>query len=115
MALEDLELYGPPNPALTAILNGNQMKAICLILALQAKSLYVGSVARGDDPRPGDVPLHRAAHAFAERVYWPTGARWAGVLEVRSDHVLPHNFGWETERDDAVAAELELNHVLAML
>jgi len=114
MALE-LELYGPPNPALTAILNGNAVKAICLLHAQRAKSLYVGSVARGDDPRPDDTPLHRAAHAFTERIYPPTGARWAGVLEVRSDHVLPHNFGWETERDEAVAAELELNHVLAML
>ena len=41
--------------------------------------------------------------------------RWGGVLEIRSDHILPHNFGWETERDTLVAAENTLNDVLALL
>lgn len=113
---EDLDLFGPPNPALTAIMNGNDLRAICLAGAQKMKAAYIQIVARGDDRRAGDSPLYASAHAFTEKVYdTGIGSRWAGVMEVRSDHILPHNFGWETERDLAVAAENDLNQVLGMI
>lgn len=113
--MEDLELYGPPNPALVAILNGNQLRGILLAEVQGWKSLYIGMVDRGDDPRPEDIQLFRAAHAFTERQPGMYGTRHVGVLEVRSDHALPHNFGWETERDQFVAAENDLNTILGMV
>lgn len=112
---DDIDMFGPPNPALTAILNGNELRAILLREAQRGKSIFIGAVARGDDRRPGDVPLHQAAWAFTEKIVVGGTVRWGGVLEIRSDHILPHNFGWETERDTLVAAENTLNDVLALL
>lgn len=108
---EDIELYGPPNPALTAILNGNQLRAYLLSLAQVAKSIYVATVARSD--QVDEQHLYESASAFTEKGMTSFGSRWVGVMEVDSGHILPHDFGWEDERDQAVAGEHDLINVLA--
>lgn len=115
MAALHIEFYGPPNPALTAILNGNQMRAIALAEAQRAKAIYIAIVARGDDPRYADDRLYQSASAFTEKTFTTYGPRWSGVMEVDSGHVLPHDFGWEDERDEFVRGEYDLNHVLELL
>lgn len=116
MAGLDLELYGPPNPAVTQILNSSQMRAICQAEAERAKGIYVSIVARGTEDRTdGDPHLYESAHAGTERVTDIYGSRWAGVMEVDNPHVLPHNLGWTTEDDREVPGEYELNHVLELL
>lgn len=111
----DIDFYPPPNPALTAILNGNQLRAISLAEAQRAKALYVATVARGDDPRYAADRLHDSASAFTEKTFTTYGSRWSGVLEVDSGHILPHDFGWEDERDQFVEGAHDLNHVLELL
>jgi len=111
----EIDWYPSPNPALTAILNGNQLRAYCLQRAQHAKRLYQAIVDRGDESRPGDIELYSAANAYTEKTHTRYGSRWSGVMEVTSDHILPHDFGWETERDNFVRAEADLNAVLEML
>lgn len=108
---EDIVLYGPPNPALTAILNGNQLRAYLLALAQRAKAIYIATVDRGEER--GEEHLYESASAFTERAMSSFGSRWVGVMEVDSGHILPHDFGWEDERDQAVQGEHDLINVLA--
>lgn len=117
MRPEDITLYGPPNPALTAIFNGNQLRAICLAEAQRAKAIYISVVARGDDPRYAADRLHESAAAFTEKVAVGIGTRWAGVMEVTSGHVLPHTFGWEDDGEDPEEhpGSADFNTVLELL
>jgi len=115
----DIELYGPPNPALIFILNSNALRAICLLEAQRAKGIYQRIVERGTDPRYAGDRLHNSAAAYTEKTVTDMGTRWQGVMEVTSSHILPHEFGWEAERDASVEAEIaaanDLNYVLEML
>lgn len=115
----ELELFSPLNPALTAILNSNQMRAISLAAAVRAKALYVDMVARDYDPRFADVWLHLQSTVQARTIktFTSYGPRWTGEMSVeRARHFLPHEFGWTDPRTEEYhEGAHDLNQVLEMM
>lgn len=110
----EIDLYGPLNPALTAILNGNQMRGISLAEAVRAKGIYANIVAHGERNR--DQHLFEAVNTYTIKTFTAYGPRWTGVMEVVSGHILPHETGWRDPRTDQFHAGVhDLNHVLEML
>ncbi|HJT93887.1 MAG TPA: hypothetical protein VJ777_18480 [Mycobacterium sp.] len=109
----ELDLRDPLNPALTQILNGNQMRAFVLAGAQRMKMLYIEHVHRGD---PDDLDhLYASASAFTEKTFTSYGPRWSGVLEIDSGHVLPWEFGFDEEGFMVAHHEVghhDLNYVL---
>jgi hypothetical protein len=109
-----LDLYDPLNPALTAILNGNQMRAISLAEAVRAKALYVEIVAKSSRVR--EDHLFESVNTYTMKTFTSYGPRWTGVMEVVSSHIIPHERGWHDPRTDEYhAGAHDLNHVLEMI
>lgn len=109
-----LELYDPLNPALTAILNGNQMRAISLAEALRAKALYVDIVAKSAQVR--EEHLFESVNTYTIKTFTTYGPRWSGVMEVVNPHIIPHETGWRDPRTGEYhRGAHDLNHVLEAL
>jgi hypothetical protein len=112
----ELELYDPLNPALTAILNGNQMRAISLAEAVRAKALYQSIVAVGRERGEEHLKDFATTQTYTIKTFTTYGPRWTGVMEVVSGHILPHELGWTDPRTDAFyEGAHDLNQVLEML
>jgi hypothetical protein len=110
----ELNFYDPPNPALTAILNGNQMRAISLAEAVRAKAIYADIVAKSDQTR--EEHLFEAVNTYTMKTFTSYGPRWTGVMEVVSGHVIPHELGWRDPRTGQFHdGAHDLNHVLELL
>lgn len=89
----DVRIYPHPNPAVTAALKGERMRAIVFEITEIAHALYVDQVAK----RTGR--LAASAHASTE-IGGVDHDRWVGVLTVGGtgsagtvDYALPHEFG----------------------
>lgn len=111
----EVEFYDPLNPALTAILNGNQMRAISLAHAQRAKAVYAAIVAKGPE-RVDEEHLFESVNTYTEKTFTTYGPRWSGVMEVVNPHVIPHELGWRDPRTDEYhAGAHDLNHVLEVI
>lgn len=114
----EIEFYDPLNPALTAILNGNQMRAIALAEAVRAKAIYTALVAKGPERTNGELDPHlfESVNTYTEKTFTTYGPRWSGVMEVVNPHFLPHELGWRDPRTDEYhEGAHDLNMVLEML
>lgn len=114
----ELELYDPLNPALSAILNGNQMRAISLAHAQRAKAIYAVIVAKGPEHTRGedDPHLFESVNTYTMKTFTTYGPRWTGVMEVVNPHIIPHELGWRDPRTEEYhAGAHDLNHVLEMI
>jgi hypothetical protein len=113
----EIELYDPLNPALTAILNGNQMRAISLAHAQRAKAIYVDLVAKSTEARKDPQPhLADSVNTYTIKTFTTYGPRWTGVMEVINPHIIPHERGWTDPRTGEYhAGAHDLNHVLEAL
>lgn len=112
----EIELYDPLNPALTAILNGNRMRAISLAEAQRAKAIYMSIVAVGPERGEEHLKDFPTSEAKTIKTFTSYGPRWTGVMEVVSGHVLPHEFGWTDPRTDQFyEGAHDMNLVLEML
>ena len=116
----ELVLFGPLNPAVTEILNGERMRAISLATAVRAKALYQGVVAFGDSPE--GEHLRQVVDTFTIKTYTTYGPRWTGVMEVseppgvKAPHFLHHELGWTDPRTGGFhAGAHDLNQVLELL
>lgn len=110
----ELDLYDPLNPALTAILNGNQMRGISLAEAQRAKGIYEAVVAHGRER--GEEHLFEVVNTHTIKTFTSYGPRWSGVMEVVSGHIIPHELGWTDPRTDQFhAGAHDLNQVLELL
>lgn len=108
------DFYDPLNPALTAILNGNQMRAISLGHAVRAKDIYAAIVAKSS--RVYDQHLFQVVKATTEKTFTSYGPRWSGIMEVVSDHIIPHELGWTDPRTNIhYEGAHDLNAVLEAL
>lgn len=111
----EIEFYPPLNPALTAILNGNQMRAISLNEAIRAKALYEAVVAHGPE-RHDEEHLFESVNTYTMKTFTSYGPRWTGVTEVVNPHIIPHELGWRDPRTNEYhAGAHNLNMVLEML
>lgn len=112
----ELELYDPLNPALTAILNGNRMRAISLAEAVRAKGLYQSIVAVGRERGEEHLRDFSTIQTYTTKTFTSYGPRWSGVMEVVSGHILPHELGWTDPRtEEFYEGAHDLNMVLEML
>lgn len=110
----EVEFYDPPNPALTAILNGNELRAISLAHAQRAKAVYTAIVAKSTQQR--EEHLFESVNTYTEKTFTSYGPRWSGVMEVVNPHIIPHELGWRDPRTEQYhAGAHDLNHVLEVI
>jgi hypothetical protein len=100
----------PPNPCLSHLLLGTELRALCLLYAQHGAQLYQARVHKDT----GDLAAATTARASTIRTRW--GERYVGEVVVASDHFLPHEEGWTDEHTgETFAGAHDMNAVLCQM